>query len=172
MIISTGSLAGYGLHHAFSLVRDAGFHMVNLDIDPANHDTLDAGYTTRIAEECGVCIESVTAPERGMSVELFERIESCVEALGVKHITYFPPTRFEKDIEWFTLRLPETAKKKRKTPLRAVANVEPKTVFFVIPEYRDATLQAIKKTTGATVLDVSRVDPESGIDLLKSSSLL
>lgn len=44
--------------------------------------------------------------------------------------------------------------------------------MFFIPEYKDATLTSIKKLTGETALHISNVDPESGVDLIKTFTIL
>lgn len=91
--------------------------------------------------------------------------------LGVNLINLYPPHRLDKDGTWFNEGLPE-AKKKHPDIQFAVINVEPKTFLFFIPEYKDATLTSIKKLTGATALHVSNVDPESGVDLIKTFTIL
>lgn len=92
---------------------------------------------------------------------------SLATELGVNVINIFPPHRLDKDGTWFNELLPKL--KTQYPGIRfAVMNVEPKTFLFFIPEYRDATLDNIKKITGDTALNISKVDPESGVDLIKT----
>ena len=51
-------------------------------------------------------------------------------------------------------------------------NVEPKFLFFVIPEYRNATFTQIKSVTGDTTLDILGVDSSSSMDILKAQGML
>jgi len=51
-------------------------------------------------------------------------------------------------------------------------NAPPKTWLFIISEYGDARPETIKKITEHTALSISNVDPESGVDLMKTFVLL
>jgi sugar phosphate isomerase/epimerase len=171
MLLSTASLSGHGLHKIFSLAAQSEVSGLNLDVNPRLYDTLDTGYVASLSREFSVPVESVTALERDMNADTLRRVFALADAVGAKLVTLYPPHRFDKDTTWFSEDL---AKLQKKYPdlVAAVGNVEPKTILFVIPEYRDATLQLIKKATGSTTLDISHVDPESGIDLLKAFTLL
>jgi sugar phosphate isomerase/epimerase len=89
------------------------------------------------------------------------------EKIGAKTVNFYPPHRLDKDGSWFSEDLPKIAAT-RKDTVFSVINVEPKTILFFIPEYRGATLSSIKKITGKTTFHVSNVDPESGVDLMKT----
>lgn len=72
--------------------------------------------------------------------------------LEVQMITISPPHLTDKDTSWFGAPL---AKLKRDMHISiCVQNVEPKFLFFIIPEYRNATLSQIKTVTGDTTLDI------------------
>ena len=100
-----------------------------------------------------------------------ERIITIAKDLSVHKIYFYPPHRLDKDVSWYEETLPQMAELHPELSL-AIANVEPKTFLFFIPEYRDATLQSIKKITGHTALSITHVDPESGVDLVRTLSLL
>lgn len=53
-----------------------------------------------------------------------------------------------------------------------VQNVPPKFLFFIIPEYKNSTLDQIKKITGNTALDVLGIDASSWMDINKASEVL
>ena len=91
--------------------------------------------------------------------------------LGTKLINIFPPHRLDKDGSWFSDYLP-LVKKQNPDIAISIINVEPKTFLFFIPEYKDATLSSIKKVTGETTLHISNVNPESGVDLIKTFTVL
>ena len=106
-----------------------------------------------------------------MDTSTLEGIVVLAERLGVTLINIFPPHRLDRDGSWFTDTLPALKKKYAHIQF-AVVNVEPKTFLFFIPEYRDATLSSIKKLTGETTLHISNIDPESGVDLIKTFTVL
>ncbi len=53
-----------------------------------------------------------------------------------------------------------------------IINAPPKTWLFVIAEYGDARPETIKKVTEHTALSITNVEPESGVDLMKTFTLL
>jgi hypothetical protein len=53
-----------------------------------------------------------------------------------------------------------------------IINAPPKTWLFVISEYGDARPETIKKITAHTALSIENVDPQSGVDLMKTFVLL
>lgn len=124
-----------------------------------------------LSAESGVKIESIVAFERKMDSATVERIITIAKDLSVHKIYFYPPHRLDKDVSWYEETLPQMAELHPELSL-AIANVEPKTFLFFIPEYRDATLQSIKKITGHTALSITHVDPESGVDLVRTLSLL
>ncbi len=171
MILSTASLEWYGLHKIFSIAKDVGVSCLSLDLDRDIYDTLDTEYLLMLSAESGVKIESIVAFERKMDSATVERIITIAKDLSVHKIYFYPPHRLDKDVSWYEETLPQMAELHPELSL-AIANVEPKTFLFFIPEYRDATLQSIKKITGHTALSITHVDPESGVDLVRTLSLL
>lgn len=171
LLLSTASLRGYGLHKIFQIAKDALYDGINLDLNPLDFDTENAEYVRSLSEEFGVPVVSITSYERRMSREMVDRVIAQAKILGVKVINFYPPHRLDRDGEWFSEYLPKIRERNKEFAF-AIINVEPKTFLFFIPEYKDATLQSIKKVTGQTALHISNVDPESGVDLLKSFTLL
>lgn len=53
-----------------------------------------------------------------------------------------------------------------------IVNAPPKTWLFIISEYGDARPETIKKMTEHTALSIENVEPESGVDLIKTFTLL
>ena len=171
MILSTASLEWYGLHKIFSIAKDVGVSSISLDLDRDLYDTLDAEYLLSLSQESGVKIENIVAFERKMDSTTVERIITLAKNLSVQKIYFYPPHRLDKDVSWYEETLPQMVELHPDLSL-AITNVEPKTFLFFIPEYRDATLQSIKKITGHTALSITHVDPESWVDLLRTLSLL
>lgn len=153
------------------LIRDASYEGVDLALSPTDFDTENAEYVLRVSEMVGIPVVSITAYERKMDQETVDRIVVLAKALKVKIVNFFPPHRLDKDGTWFSEYLPK-AQEENKDITFSVVNVEPKTFLFFIPEYKDATLTSIKKITGATTLSVSNVDTESGVDLIKTFTVL
>jgi hypothetical protein len=89
---------------------------------------------------------SITAYERKMDNKLVDEIIKMADHLGSKIINFYPPHRADKDTTWFSDYLPKI-KAKKTDLIFSVINVEPKTFLFFIPEYKDATLETIKKIT-------------------------
>jgi hypothetical protein len=171
--ISSGSLKGYGLHKIFMLAQQAGFDAITLDVQLNEFDTLDAGYLCELSRQFSLPIISVQAFERKMDFEWLQKLIAISQSVGASVLHLYPPHRLDKEITWFTQSLPSMAPELKKAGLTlSVMNVEPKTILFFIPEYKDATLAAIKKVTGSTTLSVSQVNPETGIDLMKTYTLL
>jgi hypothetical protein len=85
-------------------------------------------------------------------------------------ITFSPPHFSDKNSTWFSKYL---ARVKRDTRLSiAIQNVGSKFIFFIIPEYKNATLSEIKKITGDTALNLIDIDSSSGMDILKAQKIL
>lgn len=171
LLASTSSFKGYGLHKIFSLIRASGYDGVDLVLSSSDFDTENTDYVLDIAELTGVRIVSLTAYERKMDKKTLERVFEMAKALDVKLINIFPPHRLDRDGSWFSEDLPKLKKKHPEFKI-AIVNVEPKTFLFFIPEYKDATLSSIKKITGETALHISNVDTESGVDLIKTFTIL
>jgi len=171
LLVSTSSFRGYGLHKTFELIAQSEYEGVDVVLSSTDFDTLDAAYLKHLSEITGVQIGSLTAFERKMDADSLEKIIDIAVKLQVPLINIFPPHRLDKDGSWFNDILPN-CKKKHPSIQFAVINVEPRTFLFFIPEYKDATLTSIKKLTGETALHISNVDPASGVDLIKTFTVL
>jgi len=171
LLLSTSSLRGYGLHKIFSFAKKSQYDGINLDLNPLDFDTENPEYISTLSKEFKVPVVSITAYERKMSKKAVDSIMEIAKTLDSKIVNFYPPHRLDKDGEWFNEYLPKVKQRHKNIDI-TVINVEPKTFLFFIPEYKDATLQSIKKVTGQTTLHISNVDPESGVDLIKTFSIL
>ena len=170
-LLSTASLKGYGLHKAFKIAKESGFDGVCLDLDPTNFDTLNAEYVKEISDSVGIPVLSVTAFERKMDEDSVDLAVKIAKTVGAPVVNFYPPHRLDKNTSWFNEHIPKVSKEVG-APVLSIFNVEPKTILFFIPEYKDGTLSSIKKLTGKTSFHVSNVDPESGFDLMKTFAML
>ena len=171
LLLSTSSLRGYGLHRIFRFASQAAYDGIGLDLSYDDFDTTNAEYLQDLVKTFSLPIRSITAYERRMSRELVDSVMELASFLGVTIVNFYPPNIFDKNNEWFLEYLPIVCAKYPSFQI-GIVNVEPKTFLLVIPEYRNATLVAIKKITGKTSLSIKNIDTESGIDLLKTFSIL
>jgi len=170
LLVSTSSLNWYWLHRIFSFVKKAWYDWIDLALTRNNFDSWDADYIKSLIKEFDVPVLSITAPNRGLNEKKVDLIVSLATQIGAQNITFFPPYLTDKNTTWYTKYL---SKVKRDTHLSiSIANVEPKFIFFVIPEYKNASLLEIKKITGDTALDLSAIDSSSGLDILKAQKHL
>ena len=170
-LVSTSCFRGYGLHKTLSLIAASAYDGADLVLSSGDFDTENTEYLAELVKITKCPIHSITTYERRMDLAKLMTIIEMAKTLGVSLINIFPPHRLDKDGSWFSEALPRV-KKENPNIQFAVMNVEPKTFLFFIPEYKDATLTSIKKITGETALCVSHVNPESGVDLIKTFSIL
>ena len=170
LLLSTASLTGYGLHRIFSFAKNAGYTWLDIALWTLNFDLWDEDYIFELSQQFDLPVLSLTAPGKNMSRKKLEKIIMIAKKLSVQVVTVSPPHITDKDTKWFWTEL---AKVKRDIHISVcVQNVEPKFLFFVIPEYRNATFSQIKTVTGDTTLDILWVDSSSSMDILKAQAML
>ncbi len=170
LLLSTASLTWYGLHRIFSFAKTAGYTGLDIALWTLNFDLWDEDYILELSQEFDLPVISLTAPGKSMSKKKLEKIVLMAKKLSVQVITVSPPHITDKDTKWFGSDL---MKLKRDTHISiCVQNVEPKFLFFVIPEYRNATFSQIKTVTWDTTLDILGVDSSSSMDILKAQAML
>ena len=170
LLLSTSSLTGYGLHRIFSFVKKAGYTGLDISLWMLNFDLWDEDYIAELSKSFWIPVISLTAPSKGMSQKKLEKIMLIAQKLEVQLVTFSPPHLTDKDTKWFWAPL---AKIKKALHLSVcIQNVAPKFLFFVIPEYRNATLEQIKWVTGDTTLDLMWVDSSSSMDIMKAQTIL
>jgi len=88
-----------------------------------------------------------------MNKEKFELLKEIALFIKAKVITISPPRISDRNTTWFT----ENVSKSEKIAGVdiCIQNVAPKFLFFIIPEYKNTTLDQIKKITGTTTLNIS-----------------
>jgi hypothetical protein len=140
-------------------------------VDFGEYDSYDSEYLDSLMELTDIRIMSITAPERKITKKQCDMILMLAQTLGVETVSFHPPHRLDKDREWFGEYL-QTLVAKYPSITINIVNAPPKTWLFVISEYGDARPETIKKITGHTALSIANVDPESGVDLMKTFVLL
>lgn len=170
-LLSTRSLAWYGLDKVFALAKAGGVDAIDLSIDFTLYDTLDAAYLQILEERHAIRITSITAPNRKVTKKQSSEILELANVLGVSIVNFTPPHRSDRDKEWFSEWLKTLIQKYPNITINIV-NAPPKTWLFIISEYGDARPETIKKMTAHTALSIENVEPESGVDLIKTFTLL
>lgn len=135
-----------------------------------NYDLWDEDYIAELSKEFQIPIVSLTAPWKDMSQKKLEKIMQIAEKLEVSLVTFSPPHLTDKDTKWFGEPL-QQVKKHSKISI-CIQNVEAKFLFFVIPEYRNATLGKIKTVTWDTTLDIVAIDNSSTMDIMRAQGEL
>ena len=153
------------------MAKKAGFFGIDLSMSATEYDTQDAEYIRTLETITGIKVKSITAYERKMTEEIVDQIMKIAISLDVKTVNFYPPHRSDKNKEWFWEHLAWVQKKYPNIKICAI-NAPPKTILFIISEYGDARPEIIKKITGNTALSISNVDPSSGIDLMKTFTIL
>lgn len=170
-LLSTSSLAGYGLHRIFLFTKKWGFDGIDLSVDFNQFDTYDAAYIDSLIQTTDVPVMSITAPERRLNKKQCDQLLILADALGVQIVNLHPPHRLDREKDWFGVYLQVVAQKYPNIVINII-NAPPKTWLFLISEYGDARPETIKKITQHTALSIENVDPESGVDLMKTFVLL
>lgn len=170
LLLSTASLTWYGLHRIFDFAKKSGYIGLDIALGNLNYDLWDEDYIYELTQQFNLPVLSLTAPSKEMSKKKLEKIITIAKKLQVQLVTVSPPHIMDKDTKWFG----ETLKRiKTDTHISiCVQNVEPKFLFFVIPEYRNATFTQIKSVTGDTTLDLLAVDSSSSMDIIKAQGIL
>lgn len=170
ILLSTSSLHLYWLHRIFKFAHKTGFDWLDLDLDKLNYDCWDEDYVKELSDSFNLPVLSITAPSIWMDQDKVEKIVKIALTVWAQIITFSPPHFRDKEITWFTKYI---IKLKRETHLSiAIQNVESKFLFFIIPEYKNATLEDIKKFTWDVTLDLSSIDSSSWFDIIKAYKLL
>lgn len=144
---------------------------IDLSVNFELFDTIDATYLRELMQMTEMPIYSITAPEKKLSTEQLERVLKLASDIGVTSVNVHPPHRLEKEKNWYGEHL-NTLQKKYTGFTINVVNAPPKTWLFFIAEYGDARPETIKKMTEHTALSITNIDPNSGVDLMKTFFLL
>ncbi len=134
-------------------------------------DTIDPTYLKMLSIRHDLPIVSITAPSRRVTKRQSIGIAEIAEMLSVKTLNFTPPHRSDRDKEWFSEGLKVLTEKYPSITINIV-NAPPKTWLFIISAYGDARPETIKKMTEHTALSIENVEPESGVDLIKTFTLL
>ena len=102
MLLSTRSLAGYGLDKIFLLAKKALYSGIDLSLDFGLYDTLDREYLASLVERHALQIQSITAPERKITKKQVETILALADELSIPVVNFTPPHRSDKEKDWFS----------------------------------------------------------------------
>lgn len=144
---------------------------MDICVDFGQYDSFDAQYLIELSKQFNIPIISFTTPEKQLTTDQLELLLHVAEEVGAKMVNIHPPHRLEKEKQWFGEHLKVLQKKYTKILLNVI-NAPPKTWLFIIAEYGDAHPETIKKMTEHTALSIANIDPNSGVDLMRTFFLL
>ena len=143
ILLSTSSLVWYWLHRIFEFAHKSWFDGLDISLWKINYDYWDEDYIKQLSDSFNIPVLSITAPSRWMNEKKVDKIIKIAWKLWTQIVTFSPPHFSDKNTTWFTKYL---LKIKRDSHISiSIQNVEPKFLFFIIPEYKNATLYEIKK---------------------------
>ncbi len=170
LLLSTSSLVWYGLHKMFSFIKDTRYTWIDLALNNKDYDLWDVKYVKWLIKEFNVPVLSITAPSIWMTERKVNTIVSMAKELEAQLITFSPPRITDKETSWFSRHLPKV---KRDSHLSiAIQNVEPKFLFLIIPEYKNATFPEIRRITWDTTLNLWWITPSSNMDIMRAQKFL
>jgi len=170
LLLSTSSLHGYGIHRIFDFAKKSWFDGLDIALNSVQHDMWDEDYLKYLSDSFNLPILSITAPSKWMDEKKVDKIVQIAGKVKAQILNFSPPHFSDKNTNWYSRYL---LKVKRDTHLAiSIQNVDPKFIFFIIPEYKNTALVEIKKLTWESTLDVSALDSSSGYDILKAQKLL
>ena len=169
LLLSTSTLTGYGLHRVFDFASKAWYDGIDLSLGIMNFDLWDWDYVASLIKAYHIPVRSITAPAKDMSTEKFHNILELWNKLWVASISFAPPHIMDKDTKWFLLL--KDAQKNTDISL-CIHNVESTFLFFVIPEYRNASFEKIKSVTGSASLDILAVENSAQMDIIRALAAL
>lgn len=169
LLLSTSTLTWYGLHRVFDFAKNAWYDGIDISLSIMNFDLWDADYISSLIDTYKIPVLSLTAPSKDMSTVKFHEILELGQKISTRTISFAPPHIMDKDTKWF-----HTLSEVQKTTdiSLCVHNVESTFLFFVIPEYRNATFEKIKTVTGSVSLDILAVENSSQMDIMRAQAIL
>ena len=170
LLLSTSSLQWYGLYRIFKFAKQAWYTWIDLALTKTNHDMWDEDYVKEVSDDFWIPVLSITAPIRWMNEKKVDKIIKIAQTLKAQLVTFSPPHYTDRKKTWYSDYLKRV--KRNTTIWLAVKNVYSKSIFFVIPEYKNATLMEIKSVTWNTALDLSSIDKWSWMDITKAQKIL
>ena len=170
LLLSTSSLNWYWIHRIFDFVKRSKYDGLDVFLTSSNYDLWDREYIKKLSKDFNVPVLSITVALKWMNEKKVDTIINIAKFLQVQVITFTPPHFSDKNTSWFSKYL---LKVKKDTHISiAVQNIEPKFIFFIIPEYKNATLYEIKKITWDTALNLFGISNSSWMDILKAQKIL
>lgn len=170
LLLSTSNFEWYWLHHIFEIIKTAWYDGVDLCVSHEAYDYWDKNYLKKLVDEYNLPIYSISSPETKINSEKVDLLIEIAEFTWAKIIRFSPPRITDKDTSWFKSYIGE--KQKKTDIVLSVQNVPPKFFLFIIPEYKNSTLDQIKRLTWSVSFDMSAIDISSWIDMIKAEEIL
>ena len=143
MLLSTFSLTGYDLNHIFQIAKHIGFDGIDLQVDPANYDSLDPSYLKNLCHDHKINIKVLSTPEIYTTDQIKAYIQ-LADFLGVETLVLQNPKVQSRDVgKWINKEIKEL-QSKSKVKI-AIENAPPKFLLGVFPKNTAITKQDLKK---------------------------
>lgn len=163
IVLSTESLAGYGLNRIFRFAKEAGFDGIDLAMDNSEYDTLDANYILELSNALTLPVVAIQTPK----ITSKSKIEDAVrlaKKINARIIVIQPPKLFDvKLTSWLKKEIPKI--RQQENISIALENASSKTVLGFLPEHAMNSLKDLKDFKHVC-LDTSRT-AEKKEDLIK-----
>lgn len=156
-VLSTDTLAGYGLDLIFDLAKNAGFDGIDL-ATRKNFDAWNASYVTKLSQKYEIPVTTIQVSPNVNPKEMNQALDLCSET-GARVVTINAPKYFDlKTFNFLNDNL--AAYRNRNKDIKFGIINPPQTTYLVpIPHYRFTNVVEIIKKYGAHVgLDISNID--------------
>lgn len=143
LAITTDSLRGYDLSHAFAIAKAAGLDGIEVTVSAALYDTHDADYLNALQKTHDLPIVALAAPEN-ISQSKAEKTVDLAEAVGAKMVTLTPPDLFDFHYKSWLQDEMLQLRKKKKIHI-ALVNAPATLVLGILPKYALNDIQNLKE---------------------------
>ena len=159
LLLSTDTLAGYGLDLIFEVAKKNGFDGVDLAIRK-NFDSRNIEYVKKLVENYKLPVK-VIQTSKDLNVHEMNQALDLAGELGVDTITINPPGFFNIKSYKFVVDNLETYKKANPGIKFSIINPEKDTILLALPKYRFNSIIKIIKTYHANLgLDIANLEEE------------
>ena len=142
LILSTASLHGYDLNHAFAIAKQAGMDGIEIDVRAEYYDSHDAEYLMELSTRYALPIAALSS-SIGISPARGEKLVKIALATGASVIVLSPPEMFDFDYKKWLESEMRQLRKDSKVHI-AVMNPPTQTVMGILPKYGLSSVTELK----------------------------
>lgn len=160
ILLSSDTLAGYGLDHIFEIAKTCGFDGIDL-ATWKNFDSWNESYVQKLVKKHNLPVKNIQVSAKVNIKEMEQAFDLC-DALEVDDITINAPkwTDF-KTYNFLNTNIRHYKKQGIKKRFSLI-NPEQKSILGIIPKYRFGNIiEIIKKQKTLLALDISNLDEDT-----------